>query len=61
MGWALRWSRSVVLPALNEPQLIEDVPEELRAGMKFRFVRSLEQALNLIFDRRAAVAPTASA
>lgn len=44
--------KEIVLPALNEAQLLEEVPEELRAGMCFHFVDTLEEALDRAFERR---------
>ncbi len=37
--------REVALPLMNEVNVREDVPEPLREGMTFHFVRSVEAAL----------------
>jgi ATP-dependent Lon protease len=47
--------RTVVLPALNEPDLAE-IPEELRRDMTFVPVETLEQVINVAMD--ATVSPT---
>ena len=55
--------KEIVLPALNEPQLLEDVSEELRAGIQFHFVRTLDEALERALPARrpAMAAPMAAA
>ena len=45
--------RELVLPALNQPQLLEDVAPELREGLTFHFVRTLEEALDVAVGRPA--------
>ena len=52
--------KEIVLPALNEPQLLEEVPEELRAGIRFHFVETLEEALDRAFERCAPPATVAA-
>jgi endopeptidase La len=47
--------RTVVLPALNEPDL-GDIPEELKRDMTFVPVETLEQVINVAMD--ATVSPT---
>ena len=47
--------RTVVIPALNEPDL-EEIPEELRRDMTFVPVETLEQVINVAMD--ATVSPT---
>ncbi len=44
--------KEVVLPALNEAQLLEEVPEELRAGIRFHFVDTLDEALDRVLEHR---------
>ncbi len=44
--------KEIVLPALNEPQLLDEVPEELRTGIRFHFVEKLDEALDRVLDRR---------
>ncbi len=38
--------REMILPAENEPNLLEDVPEHLRRGMKFHFVKTIDDVLD---------------
>jgi len=52
--------KEIVLPALNEPQLLEDVPEELRAGIRFHFVDTLDEALDRVLERPVVPAPLAA-
>jgi ATP-dependent Lon protease len=52
--------KEIVLLALNERQLLEEVSEELRAGIRFHFVDTLEEALDRVFERRAPLAPVAA-
>ncbi|HET7786285.1 MAG TPA: endopeptidase La [Myxococcales bacterium] len=52
--------KEIVLPALNEAQLVEEVPEELRAGMCFHFVDALDQALARAIERRPPASPAAA-
>jgi len=44
--------KEIVLPAENEPQLVDEVAEELRAGIRFHFVRDLDEALEYALGRR---------
>lgn len=37
--------REVILPKRNEPNVLEDVPEHVRAGLTLRFVSSIDEAL----------------
>jgi ATP-dependent Lon protease len=37
--------REMILPAENEPNLLEDVPEHLRRGMTFHFVKTIAEVL----------------
>jgi len=45
--------RTVIAPALNE-QDIEEIPEHLRKDIDFRFVETIEAALEIALQRRAA-------
>jgi ATP-dependent Lon protease len=47
--------KTVILPALNEPDLI-DIPEELRRDMRFVFARTLEDVLAVALGPAPAVA-----
>ncbi|HUJ25374.1 MAG TPA: endopeptidase La [Myxococcales bacterium] len=54
--------KEIVLPALNEPQLLEEVSEELRAGIEFHFARTLDEALDRALPpRHAPTAPSMAA
>jgi ATP-dependent Lon protease len=37
--------REMILPAENQPHLLEDVPEHLRRGMTFQFVKTIDEVL----------------
>jgi ATP-dependent Lon protease len=37
--------REMILPAENRPNLLEDVPEHLRRGMSFHFVKTIDEVL----------------
>ncbi|MCI0403107.1 MAG: endopeptidase La [Acidobacteria bacterium] len=37
--------REMILPAENKPNLLEDVPEHLRRGMTFHFVKTIDEVL----------------
>jgi ATP-dependent Lon protease len=53
--------REVVLPAQNEPNVLEDLPGELRQGMQFHFVSTIDEALARAFAQdRVMPAPQAS-
>jgi len=41
--------RTILLPERNKKDL-EDVPSEIRRAMDFRFIRSIDQALRIVFD-----------
>jgi ATP-dependent Lon protease len=41
--------REVLIPARNEPDL-EDVPKEVRAEMKFHFIKRVDQVLPLVLE-----------
>ncbi len=41
--------REVILPRLNEPSVIEDMPDEIREALRIHFVSTLEEALDVIF------------
>jgi ATP-dependent Lon protease len=41
----------MVLPALNEPDLVE-LPEEIRRDMKFVPVETLEQVVSVAFSKQ---------
>jgi ATP-dependent Lon protease len=43
--------RLVIAPARNE-QDIDDIPEQLREGLEFRFVSAVEEALEIALQRR---------
>ena len=43
--------REVILPSENEPNVKEDLPEEMLGGMKIHFVRTAEQALELALGK----------
>jgi ATP-dependent Lon protease len=42
--------RSVILPKRNEKNLIEDVPAQVREGMTFHLVETVDQVLNLALE-----------
>ncbi|MFQ5694534.1 MAG: endopeptidase La [Terriglobia bacterium] len=42
--------REMILPAENEPHVLEDIPADLREGMTFHFVKTLEQVLEHAFE-----------
>jgi ATP-dependent Lon protease len=42
--------KSVILPAQNEKNLLEDVPREIRESMTFHLVDSVDQMLNLALE-----------
>jgi ATP-dependent Lon protease len=46
--------REVVLPAMNEPNVLQDVPAELRRELRLHFVRTIDEALQIIFGFTAA-------
>ena len=43
--------REVILPSENEPNVLEDLPEEMLDGMKVHFVRTAEQALEIALGK----------
>jgi ATP-dependent Lon protease len=43
--------REVILPSENEPNVQEDLPEEMLEGMKVHFVRTAEQALEIALGK----------
>src|SRR6204780_2198039 len=43
--------REVILPSENEPNVLEDLPEEMLEGMKVHFVRTAEQALEIALGK----------
>src|ERR1700674_4919695 len=43
--------REVILPSENEPNVQEDLPEEMLDGMKVHFVRTAEQALEIALGK----------
>ncbi|MFZ3214460.1 MAG: endopeptidase La [Candidatus Acidiferrales bacterium] len=43
--------REVILPSENEPNVKEDLPEEMLDGMKVHFVRTAEQALEIALGK----------
>ena len=43
--------REVILPADNEPNVKEDLPEELLGGVKVHFVRTAEEALEIALGK----------
>jgi ATP-dependent Lon protease len=45
--------RCVIAPALNEAD-VDEIPEHLRADLEFRFVSTVEEALETALQRRAA-------
>jgi ATP-dependent Lon protease len=42
--------KTVILPKRNEKNLIEDVPSQVREGMIFHLVDTVDQALNLALE-----------
>ena len=52
--------RTVILPALNEADLV-DIPAELRRDMRFVFAKTLEDVLAVALTPAAALVPTAVA
>jgi ATP-dependent Lon protease len=52
--------RTVVLPRLNEVNLREDVPVQIRDGMVFRFVDGIEEGLEEAFGGRPSAGPQPS-
>ncbi len=45
--------RTIVLPRRNEKNLLEDVPEDVRAALTFHLVESIEDALAVVFPARS--------
>src|SRR5271167_1495227 len=43
--------QEVILPSENEPNVLEDLPEEMLDGMKVHFVRTAEQALEIALGK----------
>jgi len=43
--------REVILPADNEPNVKEDLPEDLLGGVKVHFVRTAEEALEIALGK----------
>jgi ATP-dependent Lon protease len=50
--------RELILPADNEPNVLEDVPRHLREGLTFHFVRTIEEAIEQLFPRAPLRHPT---
>ena len=50
--------REVILPRLNEPTFLEDVPDEIRDDLQVHFVANLDEALAIIFP---SISPAARA
>jgi ATP-dependent Lon protease len=42
--------RAIILPKRNEKSLLEDVPAQVREGMTFHLVDTLDQVLNLALE-----------
>ena len=42
----------MILPSRNEKNLIEDVPSQVRDGMTFHLVDTVDQVLNLALEER---------
>jgi ATP-dependent Lon protease len=42
--------KTVILPKRNEKSLIEDVPSQVRDGMTFHLVDTVDQVLNLALE-----------
>jgi ATP-dependent Lon protease len=42
--------KTVILPKRNEKSLIEDVPSQVREGMTFHLVDTVDQVLNLALE-----------
>ena len=42
--------KTVILPKRNEKNLVEDVPSQVREGMIFHLVDSVDQVLNLALE-----------
>ncbi len=45
--------QTIVLPRRNEKNLLEDVPEDVRAALTFHLVESIEDALAVVFPARS--------
>jgi ATP-dependent Lon protease len=43
--------QEVILPSENEPNVKEDLPEEMLDGMKVHFVRTAEEALEIALGK----------
>ncbi len=41
--------KEVILPRLNEPSVVEDIPDEIRDALEIHFVSSIEEALQIAF------------
>ncbi len=41
--------KEVILPRLNEPSVIEDIPDEIREALRIHFVSGIEEALQIVF------------
>ncbi|MBI2956307.1 MAG: endopeptidase La [Acidobacteria bacterium] len=48
--------REIILPAENQPHVMEDIPAHLREGMTFHFVRTIEDALEHAFGAAVGLA-----
>lgn len=46
---------TIVLPKENEPNVLEDIPEELREGLTLHFVKTVDEALGHAFDPKLSV------
>ena len=42
--------REIVLPAENEPNLREEVPDDLRGGLDVHYAATIEQAIELVLE-----------
>jgi ATP-dependent Lon protease len=47
--------KTIVVPERNRKDVLEDLPEEVRAEMKFEFVDDVSQVLNLALEPKAAL------
>jgi ATP-dependent Lon protease len=47
----------LILPAENEPNLLEEVPDHLREGLEVRYASTIEEAIHLALEGDRAAAP----
>ncbi len=49
--------RELILPAANESNVLEEVPDALRADLEFHFVATTDAAFDVAFEREARDSP----